>query len=876
MNKEVSSVELEAAFSQFVKSIPENDVVILIIDNLDRVSSKKVKEIWSDLEILTSICTKNLRIIVPYSENHIASALSSEKSKSNNETQEIVQSSKSGQEFISKRIPVVFRAPPIMSAGWREPFAQYWKETLLDRGGKDDVADLIDLWSSTLESRQITPRFLKKHINDIASIIISNQETNPKACCCSAYLLVCKLNKFPVNEFLSDTSSHATEHKDSPKIEATKRVLRKVVGINEWPLAIMAIHYQTSTELAQCELLGEPIKRAIKNHDAQSIVELANMYGFTIEFNKAIRSPNTEPYDLVCLAHSTIEHPKNSEGENPEKWVSTWIPEVNHALIENKHNTSLDNYDLKTISAFKALLDNGLPLNLERIEHEIKVVEQEILATDPEMSEELYQTTEALYNYTHLTDNIPSFVATPSSSYFINVLWPHRHELTRWNITDYKQSYLEIEKSLELIASTKSYSGRFNYFEYLANISKINNHSIKVLVNSTPVATYDQVFNSEESLSWYALPFTVAWYQSAQSATIFNQCISKFALNTEKDRIGVWISVLLAYSIENEITSTHVRLSNSSVITPNDFINQKVKEFGKLDEDVLFNLLALSSSFESILKACQDAMLFPLLKNTVKRLWNVHKVKSLQLSSALNSSYPLLASIIEDKEALLNRLKDWLHSCDVQVKNWSHQLVNDVLITENKYFIDFSWKEISSIDDAPSLTRILNSKECHESQFIINQFSDGKNKLANSKFVANILIDLLDSPTLKQKSGSVALELLNLLYSHDKKRVIRQIKVQLTSNSIERSQKYTLIEYFGSQVKLDPLSKEDTQTQVINLIDGLNSPKVANWINVQLTDLKGWSPDKLIELKEATEVYSKEYNLEKIISAYDEEMSQKA
>ncbi|MDN3695889.1 KAP family NTPase [Vibrio cortegadensis] len=872
INKEVSSVELEAAFSQFVTIIPENDVVILVIDNLDRVSSKKVKEIWSDLEILTSICSKKFRIIVPYSENHIASALSNSDKEKENDSQEC---SKSGQEFISKRIPVVFRAPPIMSAGWREPFAKYWEETLPKRAGMSDTSDLIDVWASTLESKQITPRFLKKHINDIASIILSNQITNPNACCCSAYLLACKLNKIPVSEFLSEPFPKAKEHKWSPKVEATKRILRKVAGVQEWPLEIMAIHYQTTTELAQCELLGDPIKRAIKNHDGEGISELANMYGFIVEFNKAMSSPNTEPYDLVCLSHSAILHQQDTNVESAVDQVKTWLPEINHALKEQKNDASLDHYNLNTISAFKALQEHGLPINLDRIKQEISLVKEYILADNLKENEDPYQATEVLYHYTQLTKEIPSLASNPSSNYFINVLWPNRNKLSRWNVTDYQQSNKEVRESLELIASADSYLDRLSYFEYLATISVIDNNSLKELTDKNAIVLHDTIFKAQTNLSWYALPFTLGWYQTAQSSVVFNHCISKFSQDSQQNRLGVWISVLLAYCIENEITSVQVRLNNRTVISPNSFINQKITEFGHLDEDTLFNFLSLSTSFESILMACQDTTLFPLLKNSVKRLWNENKVIFLQLDSALNSNYSLLASIIEEKEVHLNKLAAWLHDCDVLVRDWSSELVNDVLITDNKYFIDFAWKEISSINDSDALIQILDSEESHESQFIINQFSGGKSKLTNSKFVADVLIGLLDSHTLMQKSSSVALALLNLLYSKDKNLVIRKIRIQLTSSSIERSQKYTLIEYFGSEVKLDPLSKEDAQTQIIDLVDGLVSSKVASWLNSQLTNLTGWNSEKILELKEAVEVHSETYALDKIIAAYSKRIPEK-
>ena len=71
ISKEVGSIELQEAFQAFINSIPENITIILVIDNLDRVESSKVREVWSDLETFTKISNNKLRILLPFSEHHV-------------------------------------------------------------------------------------------------------------------------------------------------------------------------------------------------------------------------------------------------------------------------------------------------------------------------------------------------------------------------------------------------------------------------------------------------------------------------------------------------------------------------------------------------------------------------------------------------------------------------------------------------------------------------------------------------------------------------------------------------------------------------------------------------------------------------------------
>lgn len=90
VNREVGAIELKEAFETFSNLIPKEKTLLLVVDNIDRVSPDIARELWSDIETLTSLGSERFRILLPYSEEHLAKAL--EKSA--------VDESQSGKEFI--------------------------------------------------------------------------------------------------------------------------------------------------------------------------------------------------------------------------------------------------------------------------------------------------------------------------------------------------------------------------------------------------------------------------------------------------------------------------------------------------------------------------------------------------------------------------------------------------------------------------------------------------------------------------------------------------------------------------------------------------------------------------------------------------------
>ncbi|MGO2353572.1 MAG: P-loop NTPase fold protein [Marinomonas foliarum] len=321
INREVGSIELKEAFDSFAELIPENNVLLLVIDNIDRVAPDDARELWSDIETLISLGSEKLRILLPYSEEHLAKAL--EKSS--------IDEGQSGKEFISKRIPVPFSAPPIVTSGWHEQFNEYWGQTLPDIEGKDGVKALIDIWD-----RKITPRYLKSIINRIGAKIDSCPEHNDilNGVCCAAYIIVVKDHNLTINELLSKPDELTLPNFDDKshdglkrQLKAAQKVLRKHVGEKEkWSKQIAALHFQTSFAVAQSELISEPIKSAFLSLDSERLIELHPLYGFDLFFKKQIE--DTHAIDLIKIAASLAGN------EIGKAVLDAHLNDINHEIKE--------------------------------------------------------------------------------------------------------------------------------------------------------------------------------------------------------------------------------------------------------------------------------------------------------------------------------------------------------------------------------------------------------------------------------------------------------------------------------------------------------------------------------------------------------------
>ncbi len=276
VSREIGTIELTNALAGFTESstVPDDVKFILIIDNLDRISSEKVKELWSDMELISGTTHKQFRIIVPYSARHVAKSLLVE--------------GHSGREFIAKRIPVTFTVPPLITAGWQDAFREMWKETVHEQEqlSCSETILILERWRPG-EYPRITPRLLKKLVNDIHILQLTVPATCPEEYVLLAlYIIFVRYNerdatvlfRFSAGE---DTDIAPNDFED--KVQATQEQLNRLFlnDTQRWSEYLMSIHFQSSVQLARSELFDTPLTEAIKYRDPVALEKLSGFYGFS-------------------------------------------------------------------------------------------------------------------------------------------------------------------------------------------------------------------------------------------------------------------------------------------------------------------------------------------------------------------------------------------------------------------------------------------------------------------------------------------------------------------------------------------------------------------------------------------------------------------
>ncbi|MDT3357246.1 MAG: KAP family NTPase [Bacteroidota bacterium] len=136
-------------------------VLVVVIDNMDRLPKNKVLELWAAIHLFFSEEKyTNIRVIVPFDRAHIQNAFNSENIQRNNEVAVY------GDDFINKTFYVVYSVPPPILSDWTSFFCDKWKEAF----GKDSDIDKSVLQIYDMLSKAHSPRKIIAFINQFVTI----------------------------------------------------------------------------------------------------------------------------------------------------------------------------------------------------------------------------------------------------------------------------------------------------------------------------------------------------------------------------------------------------------------------------------------------------------------------------------------------------------------------------------------------------------------------------------------------------------------------------------------------------------------------------------------------------------------------------------
>lgn len=812
VSKEVGTIELTEALSGFTSSavLKNKQKFILVIDNLDRVGPEKVKELWSDMELICGAANGGFKIIVPYSEKHVSAALDVD--------------GISGKEFISKRIPINFSVPALISAGWQDAFINIWNETVsADTDDAKSAIRLIEIWRP-VANIQITPRMLKKLANDVHILALTTPKSEHKHVLIVLYILFVRASNGDVRMLISqqlDNSIENVQHRD--KIVTTQSLLGRIFNgnIDTWTEYLISIHYQSEITLARSELIDEPLLVAVFEKDALKIDSLSSLWGFGSAWRRCF-----DKFDIYnwCAVLSKLH-------DNSISLMSTEIKTTTSYLNNNYPK------------------DEALEINTDFYEAAMSLYERNIFGSEP-----FYKKRYNQLKGSFITHNIDDY---PDISGIKNIL----HELNGYSNVLQEKPFLHIEingrlyieilvpliedspfldiPSIEL--SPKNLTAALSFicqhvqsvdiFDY--NVMKhygAGNNSITEVIKANKKkisAELDNVYNDfvgsadiADMKYFRVLTFHPTWVDSDMSVYYRNKLAS-------------------LDGNEEEFNASLI----ANMISCGDFkgVDVLIKEY---DEDIfnnsLYNYLCWQSDLAQIVDALSEDIK-DIITPAVARLIDQQSIGALDYNAFIQNHYNVLENIAPSSELLSlldeDALIDTIDKIDIDTISINYLRA---LYSDGNY--EKTCRHIFSLTE--EITRDINifiQKSKPNTSLILEQAASEK---YNHKFSIDIDVfcDFFKNIQLTQLNKAGKLLLLYRVLSEDDKLLVKaKLSDLLYERGVEVERRIAMIHSFGSELTYNEPSHGESRRPIASMFEKCDGDsQLADWLDAQDLHFSKW------------------------------------
>jgi hypothetical protein len=307
-----TSVEFQDVFREIMEEAlcrPDR-LVVLVLDNLDRVPTKDALSIWATLQTFMPApgtrrpnWANQVWVIVPYDRSAIEKLWSAgtggAPSGAEGETLTPVfnDGADTAAAFLNKTFQVRIEVPPAVISTWRG----YLNEKLSHAFPDHDPEDFHLVYRVVLSmGESTTPRNLKTLINEMGVLHRQWSDEIPLSDMC--YYVILRRRKPDMISGIID--------KEIPE-EAISRLLGG--GLMD---SLAQLRFNVSKSLAREFLLAEPIREAIRSQNGDEFTSLASQYpaGFWPVF-ELVQSELTSQTDLLNLGR-VLQHSKLLESSS--------------------------------------------------------------------------------------------------------------------------------------------------------------------------------------------------------------------------------------------------------------------------------------------------------------------------------------------------------------------------------------------------------------------------------------------------------------------------------------------------------------------------------------------------------------------------------
>jgi hypothetical protein len=832
INKEVGVFELQQALRVFISELPENIKFILVIDNLDRVTREKLREVWSDIEVFTSIAHNKIQIILPYSRNHIAIALMDKKGE--------------GREFISKRIPINFRVSPIITADWMN-----WGEKLiinaLGEVPREDlqlIVRLINSWSE-YDKKQVTPRYLKKLVNSVVSIMKIDRE---EVSLISAFFfqLASQINDIPITSILNKSIEEDENDEEKPfqaQLGISWTIIEKKLSFEKWSKDIASIYYQANYEIAESELLKNPLEIALENGNGMPFVEKQYIYAYSKILTEILTETGTENFIRIIL------YIQNLDSDESSAWIKEWLPKINQYIsLDSRPIATFDNW----IEAHEGLNQLNVDISIEHVKKEFEKKDNEGLIEDVGQLVNLYR-------MSAIIGELPSVLTDFDAGRFIGLLWPNRKLFPDWEIEKINLDEDNVADILAGFVSTKSISqsllGRISE-SYRAGWT-FQDASLDALV---PVVIDMEELEADPDNVEKNM-FSAIWYSKDQFSHYSTQ-ISSIKDEDAKQR-------LQAQAIANMVY--HRSFQHLASIEPQIVQNSKFDHY-------LSNYLAVSCDFTKMREALKQPAFSDILKNALKLLIEGRRIKSQNIAETIKD-FDSLQTLGLDKIALIKWLESWIKHLNLDlafIQNLNRSFLEAVFENNDKNVFREKIIDFIGFEDANEEWWITQFESPNSNiKFIFDVwFGEKNNKFVSSSLLTKALKTFFASDNeskLKDFDNPDWIKtVLGALASTSANSVIRVLNVELNKMNGSIEAQFSIIRNFGDRVTLSRISNIDEQKHALTLFENaLVDEPTSEWFDMQDYSFENWDKELIEQFAEKMHSYKQslpELNFNKLMN----------
>ena len=305
------------------EAIEKNKKLIIVFDNMDRLPTDKVKQLWSSIHTFFADNNgyKNIWVIIPFDKVHLANAFGEGEEAKNHE---IIC------HFINKTFPVIYKvAPPVMTA-WKQIFNDFYSDAFGTTEENDKV--IIQRIFGILKPIN-TPRDIISFINELVSLKQMWKEEIPLL-----HIAIFALQKeiilnTPVESILSGNY-----------LELIKKIIDNT---DELQGNIASLTYGIELEIAKQIPLMQFLRETLKGASSNDINEYSEHKHFVEILDTIIKDIDIATLDSTILNLARLDTKINITSQwNTVTKFNTEVP-IEKLAFESTYQTLIEKSDEK-------------------------------------------------------------------------------------------------------------------------------------------------------------------------------------------------------------------------------------------------------------------------------------------------------------------------------------------------------------------------------------------------------------------------------------------------------------------------------------------------------------------------------------------------